>query len=183
MGLLSAIAKLFKAIIRAIVNFVKKYFAIILMIVLICVAIYFAPAIAGWLTSVGAPDFLVTAFTWVGQNVTPLMSSAWEGLGKLASSGYDAFSKAQIGTKAGILLGLAAAIAPGETAAVIAEAGGVVGTLAGAAISGVLGSSGGVIIFGCLAAWLLLRGKKKEGDQPAAATAPTGNTAYNAQGA
>lgn len=182
MGLLSAIAKLFKAIIKAIVNFVKKYFAIILMIVLICVAIYFAPAIAGWLTSVGAPEFLVTAFTWVGQNVTPLMTAAWEGLGNLASSAYGAFSRAEIGTKAGILLGLSAAIAPEETAAVIAEAGGVAGTLAGAAISGILGSSGGVIIFGFLAAWFLLRGKKEEDDRPVAAAAPTNNVAYEVKG-
>lgn len=181
MGLLSAIAKLFKAIIRAIINFVKKYFAIILMIVLICVAIYFAPAIAGWLTSVGAPEFLVSAFTWVGQSVTPLMSAAWEGLGNLASSAYGAFSKAEIGTKAGLLLGLSAAIAPEETAAVIAEAGGVVGTLAGAAVSGILGSSGGVIIFGVLAAWLLLRSGKKSGDTPVVVAVPSSGPAYATQ--
>lgn len=164
MGLFSAIAKLFRAIIKAIVNFVKKYWKIILMIVLIVVAIYFAPAIAGWLTSVNAPSFLVTGMQWVGANITPMLTSGWAGVTELAGQAWNAFSAASIGTKAAIVTGLSAAIAPEETAEVLKEAGALTGGLITGLASGLLSSPVGLVIAG-VCAWLLFRGKSKDNDK------------------
>lgn len=161
MGLLSSLAKLFKALIKAIVNFIKKYFMVILMVVLIVCAVYFAPAIAGWLSSVGAPSFLSSAFTWVGANVTPLLSAAWNGITSLGNSTYEAFSAASLGTKAAIVTGISAAIAPEETAAVIADAGTLVGDSVAALASGIMSSPVGWAVIG-LAAWLFFGGSKNK---------------------
>lgn len=159
MGLIGSIGKLFKALIKAIVNFIKKYFMVILMVVLVVCAVYFAPAIAGWLSSVGAPSFLSSAFTWVGANVTPLLSAAWNGVASLGNSAYEAFSAASLGTKAAIVTGISAAIAPEETAAVIADAGALVGDSVAALASGVMSSPIGWAVIG-LAAWFLIGSSK-----------------------
>lgn len=178
MGLFSAIAKLFRAIIKAIVNFVKKYWKIILMIVLIVVAIYFAPAIAGWLTSVNAPSFLVTGMQWAGANLTPMLASGWSGVTQLAGSAWNAFSAASIGAKAAIVTGLAAAIAPEETAEVLKEAGALTGELVTGLASGLLSSPVGLIVAGVFA-WLLLRGDGKSSeDSNQAKEAGNGKNAY-----
>lgn len=157
MGVLSSIGRLFKAIWKAIVDFVKKYFWIILLIILIVCAIYFAPLIAGWLTSVGAPTWLSSAFTWIGTNITPLLSMAWEGITTIAGYAYDAFSASSIGTKASLVLGAAAAIAPEETAELIGSVGELAFDGIGAVVGGVLNSPIGLPVVAFLAWWFLFR--------------------------
>lgn len=160
MGLLSSIGKLLKAIIRAIVNFIKKYLSVIISIVLIVCAIYFAPVIAGWLTSVGAPTWLSTAFTWAGANVTPLLSVAWDGVAALGSAAWSAFSGASIGTKAAIITGVSAAIAPEETGRVLTDVGELAADTVGSLLSGAASSPVGLIAIGILAWWLFSREKE-----------------------
>lgn len=162
MGILSAIGRLFKAIWNAIVNFIKKYFWIILLIIIIVCVVYFAPLIAGWLTSVGAPTWLSTAFTWIGANITPLLSTAWSGITAVAGGAWDAFASASIGTKAAIVLGAAAAIAPEETAALIGEAGQFVGDTIGTVVTGFVSSPFGLAVAAGLVWWFFFR--KKEND-------------------
>lgn len=160
MGVLSSIGRLFKAIWKAIVKFIKKYWLLIVAIILIVCLIYFAPLIAGWLTSVGAPTWLSTAFTWVGANITPLLSTAWSGITALAGGAWDAFASASIGTKTALLLGAAAAIAPEETADLIADvatfAGEVAGDVLGAAVGGLASSPLGFAVLAGLGIWLFM---------------------------
>lgn len=160
MGLLSSLGKLLKAIIRAIVNFVKKYLLVIILIVLIVCAIYFAPLIAGWLTSVGAPTWLSTAFTWVGANITPLLSVAWDGVAALGQAAWSAFSGASIGTKAAIITGISAAIAPEETTQVLTDVGELAADSVGSLLSGVASSPVGLVAIGVCAWWLFFRKKE-----------------------
>lgn len=166
MGILSAIGRVFKAIFKAIISFIKKYWKIILAVILIVCVIYFAPAIAGWLTSVGAPTWLSSAFTWIGANITPLLSSAWSGITALAGGAWDAFSSASLGTKALLVLGAAAALAPEETEALIGETMstlvGVAGTVAGGILSGITSSPWGIAALAFGVWWFFLRDKDDE---------------------
>lgn len=182
MGLLGSLGKLIGAIFGAIFKFIKKYLAIILIIVIIVCLIYFAPAIAGWLGSVGAPSWLTTTFTWVGQNLTqPListLSSCWNGVSSMFSSGYKSFADATIGTKAAIVTGLSAAIAPTETAAVLADAASLASSTIGSVVAGVASSPLGMaVIAGAIWYFFFSDRKKDEGTsaasvQPAPVLAP-----------
>lgn len=166
MGLLGSLGKLIGAIFGAIFKFIKKYLAIILIIVIIVCLIYFAPAIAGWLGSVGAPSWLTTTFTWVGQNLTqPListLSSCWNGVSSMFSSGYKSFADATIGTKAAIVTGLSAAIAPTETAAVLADAATLASSTVGSIVSGVASSPLGMAVIAGAIWYFFFSDRKKE---------------------
>lgn len=170
MGLLGSLGKLIGAIFKWIVNFVKKYLAIILTIVIIVCLIYFAPAIAGWLGSVGAPSWLTTAFTWVGETITPSLisglSSCWSGISSMFSSGWTSFSNATLGTKAAIVSGLSAAIAPSETAAVISDAAGLVVSTGGTFLSSLASSPWGVTVIAGAVWWFFFRKKGEDGANP-----------------
>lgn len=156
--LFKAILGVFKRILRMIVNFVKKYWWVILMVV----AIYFAPVISSWLTSAGAPSWLSGAFSWVAGNVTPYVTSLVTWLGSSAGSVVGSvgswFSSLSFSQQAAVALGAAALIAPQETADVIdagvGAIGDVVGTV-GAAIAGSVLSQPLVWVAAGLALWLL----------------------------
>lgn len=178
MGLLGSLGKLIGAIFGAIFKFIKKYLAIILIIVIIVCLIYFAPAIAGWLGSVGAPSWLTTTFTWIGQNLTqPListLSSCWNGVSSLFSSGYKSFADASIGTKAAIVTGLSAAIAPSETAAVLADAAALASSTIGSVVAGVASSPLGMaVIAGAI--WYFFFSDRKKDSSPEQQN-PSGST-------
>lgn len=169
MSFLSSIGKMLKAIFKKLLSWVKKILKAIWPILLIIAIIYFAPMAVAWLTSVGAPSFLVTgmsavssltpyvttALSWLGTNAGALVSSAW--------SGYSSFGT---GTQLAILGGAAAMIAPEEFQEVIKEgaalAGDVIGTVAGAVAKGFAASPIGILAIGAGALWLIGSGDDKK---------------------
>lgn len=174
---LSKLFDLLKAIIKkivdAVVKFVKKYWVLILMVMVV----WFAPAIGPWLNSVGAPSFLVNSLSWVSSTLTIPLKSGLAGLvsgsSSLGSTAWSAYAKLGIGAQTAIAVGAAAAIAPEETAAVLEEAvelvADITSTVLGAglsAIGGIVSSSGlgTVFLWGGLAfgAYLLLKDGKDE---------------------
>lgn len=174
MSIGSAIGKLFAAIwkaimkiVNAIIDFIKKYWFIILLVA----AIWFAPAVAAWLSSVGAPGWLTTAFSWAGTNLTPYVTSAGEwlasGAKSLVTEAGTSWSTLTLGQKAGLVYGTVALLAPEETAAFTADAietiGDATGTFLGGAIAGVgsLLTSNPLLFVGALAlGWYIFFGSE-----------------------
>lgn len=162
MKILKAIWAAIKTVIKAIVKFIKKYWWIILVVV----AIYFAPTIAGWLSSAGAPSWLSGAFTWIGSTITPTLTSlvSWvaSGAGSLWSASTSAWASLSFGQQLALGIGAVAALAPEETAAAIDSVGSFIGdtvaTVGGAVASGLFGGNGLWLIGGGLALWWLLSG-------------------------
>lgn len=161
MGILSAlwdlIAKIFDSIFSWLGDLLGDWFLVILIIV----AIWFAPVIATWLTSVGAPGFLVSAFQTLAV-ATPWVQSAgawlWKGGASLLSSAWSGFKALDVGTQAAIVLGAAAAIAPEETEQLLTEAVDLatdIVTNTGGAVLGALSKSPAAWIIGGIAAWFL----------------------------
>lgn len=173
MGILSAlwdlIAKIFDSIFSWLGDLLGDWF----LIILIVVAIWFAPVITAWLTSVGAPGFLVSAFETLAV-ATPWVQSAgawlWEGGASLLSSAWSGFKALDVGTQAAIVLGAAAALAPEETEALLAEAVDLatdIVTNTGGAVLGALSKSPVAWIIGGIAAWFLFfRDKNDERAEP-----------------
>lgn len=165
MSLLSSIWRLIKKIFSAILNWLSDIFGELFLILLIIVLIYFAPVIAAYLASVGAPAFLVTAFEVLAM-ATPYVVSAvtwlWEGGASLLSAAWSAYSGLSVGTQAAIAIGAAALIAPAETQALLGDAMDVIGTgvstIAGAVLSSPVGL--GLVALGIW--WFFLRDKKEE---------------------
>lgn len=158
MGLLSAIGRLFKAIFKKLLNLIKRIFKKLWWVILVLAIIWFAPAILGYLTSIGAPSFLTTAFSAIS-TVTPYLTSAvsWisSGAGSLISSAWSGYKSLELGTQLAIAGGAAALIVPEETTDVIKEAGklagDVIGATAGAAgsiVKGFFSSPGGLALAG-----------------------------------
>lgn len=148
----ASIGRLIKKIFKAIFKFIAKLIKALGPLLLILAVIWFAPAIAGWLTSVGAPSFLTTSFSYLATTVTPLLQTAvsWLGstVGRGATALWSSFSDAKLGTQLSILGGAAALIAPDEFGEVIQDAADlasdVIGTVAGAVGSSIFNSPVGV---------------------------------------
>lgn len=163
---MSVFSKLFaaiKKIISKIIGFVAKLFKKLWPLLLAIAAVWFAPGIAGWLGSVGAPSWLTGAFGFIGTNVTPMLSSAWSWLSSAGSSVFGgasaAWSSLSMGTKASLVVGAATLLAPEEMADLASEVGTVigdtVGSVVGAVGSGFLASPIGMLMIGGLLLWLL----------------------------
>lgn len=125
-------------IFRELVRFLKKFWPLILLIAVI----YFAPIIAAWLLSSGAPSWLVTAFAWVGTTVNPLamglLGSVWSGVAGIGGAAWSWFRAAELGTQL-VVLGMAGTLlAPEETGDLITEVGEVVGDVATSTIDSVI---------------------------------------------
>lgn len=163
MGLLGSIWKLIKKVIDVIFKFLKDIFGDLWPILLIIAVIYFAPYIATYLTSIGAPGWLTTAFTTLAE-ATPSLTSAmtwlWDSGSTLASTGWTAFKQLDVGTQAAILTGAAALLAPEETEAVISDAVGLLGTGVAAITGGLLSSPVGLALAGFAFYWVFLRDDK-----------------------
>lgn len=149
-NILSSLWRLIKAIIKKIFSWIADLFGDWFLVLLLIVLIFVAPYIAAWLTSVGAPAFLVTAFEVLAL-ATPYLTTAltwlWEGGSSILGFAWDAFKGAETGTKLAIVAGTAALIAPEETSALAEDAlelasdvvGTGVGVLAGTILSNPLG--------------------------------------------
>lgn len=123
MGFLSSLWKAIKSVVSKliewIVDFIKEYWLYIVILIIV----WYAPQIAGYLGSVGAPTWAVSAFAWVGAVISPTLWTAgawaWEGITASVGSGWSAFKAAEFGTKISILTGVGMLIAPEETAALL----------------------------------------------------------------
>lgn len=166
--ILKSIFKFIKNIIKKIVSFIKKFWWVILLVL----AIWFAPVIAVWLTGAGAPAWLSTAFTWVGSTITPSLTSAGAWLVSGAKSLFVGptapWAALPMSVKGGLALGGAALLFPDEVGELIegvAEGTGeLVGDLAGSVASGVFGSGLGgwlLIAAGGLVAYKVLTKEKR----------------------
>lgn len=166
------ISKLFKAIFSAIKKLVSMVFKLIKKIwpiLLVFAAIYFAPAIGGFVTSAGGPQWLSTAIGWVSTNLTPYATSAvsWltSGAGSLWSSAEEAWAGMTLGTKASLALGSLALLAPEETEELISEVATTVvdatSTIGGAILSGASSSPLVWVMGGLLVLWALSSNDKE----------------------
>jgi hypothetical protein len=164
--MLSSLGKLLKKVLSKLMDFIKKILKKLWPLLIIIAIIYFAPLTAGYLSSIGAPSFLTSTFTWVAGNVTPLLSttlsSLWSGGKALLGSAYSAFGAASTSTKLSLLSGAAALLAPEETAEFIGDVGSYIADTATTvlgAIAGTLFSNPIILIGGGLALWWLLSSK------------------------
>lgn len=167
---MSIFSKLFaalKKIISKIVSFVAKILKKIWPLLLAIAVVYFAPSIAGWLGSAGAPTWLSGAFEFIGTTVTPYLASAGSWLlsaGSTIFSGASAaWSGLSMGTKASVVLGAATLLAPEEMAGLATEVGTVIGDTIGAVggsiATGFASSPIGMLAIGGLLLFLLTRDK------------------------
>lgn len=146
-----------KSIVSFIVDFIKEYWLLLVIIALI----WFAPAIGAYLATSGAPGFLVSAFTWVGTTITPVLvgglASIWTWGAGVASASWTAFAGASIGVQAAVVVGAGMLIAPEETAELISEVGEVAAEIVYATVSAVASGTGlstGLLVAGLgLTAW------------------------------
>lgn len=165
MGLLSAIGKLISKIFRAIFKWLKKILGEFWLIILILVVIWFAPVIAPWLASVGAPAWAVSFMASIATNLTPLLVSAgqwlWSAGGSVLSGAWQAYNGLGTGMQAAVAVGAAAMIAPEETQSVVEEVGTVIGAGTEAIVGGVgtaiLSNPTTLVLAGVLAWWLFFR--------------------------
>lgn len=176
---------IFKKLLSAVTDFLKKYWVIIALVAII----WFAPAIATWLTSSGAPSWLSGTFSWIGSTITPIVTSAgtalWDGVTSFASGAWAAFTDAGFGTQLAVI-GLAGMLlAPEETAKVISDvgeaAGELIGSVAGAAITAVTSSPLIWIAVAAAGAYLLFSGddsSDKDVAQSAQRPQPVGRSSY-----
>lgn len=163
MGILTAIWRLISKIFSAVLGWLGDLFGKFFWIILILVVIWYAPVIVAWLTSVGAPGFVVSAFETIAL-ATPYVQSAgmwlWNGASSLVSSAWSAYRGLDAGTQASIALGAAALIAPEETAAVISDASDLLVDAVGV-VGGALLSSPWVLAAGAVALYFLFFRKQK----------------------
>lgn len=141
MSIVSSIFKLFGAILkkifRFVLNFIKKFWWVILIIALI----YFAPVIVAYLTSIGAPSWLTTAFTWLSgatPYVTSVVNSIISGASWIGTSVWNAFASASLGTQLSVAVGASMLIAPEETSQVISDTASLITDVTGSVIGGVV---------------------------------------------
>lgn len=164
MGLLSAIGRLFKAIFAKLMKLIKTIFKKFWWVLLIVAIIWFAPAIAAFLTANGAPAFLVSAFNGVA-TLTPYLQSAVSWLGSSGGSVLDkawtGFKALEFSTQLAVVGGAAALIAPEETMEVISETVSLAGDMVGAVV-GAASSALGPLLLGAVGLYFLFFRKKSE---------------------
>lgn len=166
MGLFSSLFKLIKAIIKKIVAAVKKLVKAIWPLLLIVAAVYFAPVIGSFFTSVGMPSIGAFFTSTVGSLTAPMtgwLSSLWGGVTSLAGTAWTAFKGLEFGTQLAAVTGAAALLAPEETADVISEVGVVVGDVVGELVGGVAsGLPTWVWLAGAVTLFLLFSRRKED---------------------
>lgn len=169
MSIFSKLWAAIRKIVSKIFTFVKKILEKLWPLLLALAVIWFAPAIAGWLTTAGAPAWLSGAFSFIGTTVTPYLTSAasWlmSGAGSLFSGAAAVWSSLSMGTKASVVLGAATLLAPEEMADLAEEVGTVIGDTIGTAGSslaaGFATSPLGMILIGA-SIWFLLSRSRDE---------------------
>lgn len=173
MSVFSSLFKLIKSIVskivKAIVKFIKKYWVLILIVAVI----WFAPVIATYLGSIGAPSWLVSGVTWISTTITPyvtsISSALWSGLSSVGGSVWSAYQSIGTGAQLAIAAGALALLAPEEFSVfadetlglVIDTVSDVVGSVAGAVASSPLIwlVGGGLLLF------FLLRDREEDEKQ------------------
>jgi hypothetical protein len=143
MGILSSILNIFKSIFSKIFSIIKSVFAQLWPLLIIIALIYFAPVIASYFGSIGAPAFLVDAFQTLSLATPYLVSSLqWviDAGASLGAEAWDAWKELDLATQVGIGLGTSFLLAPEETVAIVKDIADTVGTVVGGVASGLLNS-------------------------------------------
>jgi len=125
MGIGSSIWNFFRAVLKKIFSWVADFIKRFWIIILIVLIIWFAPQIAVMLAEAGAPVFMVEAMTFVATNVTPFLVSwgTWiaEGIAHVGTQAAIWYNGLGFQAKFLIAWGAAALIAPEETAELTQE--------------------------------------------------------------
>lgn len=138
---MSALFKLIKKIVSAVLNLIKKILKKIWPLLLIVAALYFfGPAIGGILQNMGAPTWLTSFLTSAPATLASWGGSVWGAVAAGGASLWAGFSSLSLGTQAAVLTGTAALIAPEETGELIAEAGKTIGGAVKGVASGLTSS-------------------------------------------
>lgn len=146
-SILKAIWAAIKKIIKIIVDFVKEFWWVILIVVMI----WFAPAILMALPA-GTPAFITTGVSWIATNVTPMLVSAGSWVTSNGSALFDsasaAWKTAGLSTKAMLVAGTVAALAPEEFTQAVTDTVGFVADIASDVITAAASGTGLTTIFG-----------------------------------
>lgn len=176
MGILSslskAIARIVKNVVHVVWNFVKKFWWLILIVV----AIYYAPAIAVWLAENQAPAWLTTLFEGIAKDVTPYLAKALAWTSKVKAGLGQWWEQLGFWYKTAAVTGTMFLLAPEEMQAVAkevteeishgveaaAEAAGKAGAAALSGVAAGLGSGSGLVgVAVAAAAWWIIVGKRR----------------------
>lgn len=137
----SSIWKAIKAIVKKVLSFIKSFLKKFGVILLVVAAFWFAPAIAGFLSSAGAPSWLSGAFSWIATTFTPTVVSAGQwllsGAAKLGSWVKAGWASLTFGQKATLAIGAAGLIAPQEVGQALESTAATVAGIAGSAVGAV----------------------------------------------
>lgn len=163
----SSLWKLIKAIVKKVLSVVKKVLKKLWPIIIVIAAIYFAPVIAGFLGSIGAPAWFTSSVAWVGANVTPILGTVatWikAGASWAWSGAAGMWSTLSTSGKLTTVIGAAGMMAPKETADLIGDVAGSLTDVAGSLLGNFLSSPVGI---GLLAGGLFfLLYKRRSNDQ------------------
>lgn len=171
MDFISSIFSFVSAIVTRIARAIAKFVQQALPLLIVLAVIFLAPMVAGYLTTLGAPGFLVTAFEAIGTlspYVASIASFVTSGVAMVGASAWTAFSGLSLGTQIAVGFGVGALIAPDEAAEVVESAVEAVMTVATTAASAIGGAAGSlfapVLIF--VGAYLLLsKGNSNNGNK------------------
>lgn len=165
MKFFKAILSFFKKLLKKLLDFIKKYWWLILALLVI----WFAPAISTWLAGAGAPSWLTSTFTWIASNITPSLVSLGQWVGGGVVSGWSWFKSLSIGQMAAVGFGAMAMISPDSAKEVVEGAIEDITTIGGAVVGGVTSVVGSALStplkwlgFGLLA-WVVLKPKDQRG--------------------
>lgn len=170
MGLVSSFLNMikaaFKKIINAIIDFIKKFWVLILVVAIV----WFAPQIALLLLELGAPQWLITGIGYVAL-ATPYLvqygTLLYTGVLEFGGWAWSAYKNADLAMQFALAAGSFALLAPDETQAFVSDTvetvvdvvGTVAGGVAGGIASGISNSPLGtaLLVGGCVwLGWMLL---------------------------
>lgn len=179
-NILSSLWKLIKKIFKVIIDFISNILGDWWLLILVIAVIWFAPAIAVWLAGMGAPSWCVAAFEAISV-LTPTITSwgtaIWNGVSGAAGSAWTTFGQLTAGQQAAVALGASAALAPDETAEVLADVGNIAGEVIGSVVGGLSSTPLGSMILVGLGVWAVFYlfggGKDKKG--PEGGLSPAGS--------
>lgn len=137
----SSLWKAIKAIVKKIFEFIKKFLKKFWVLIALVAVFWFAPAIAGYLASAGAPSWLTGAFSWISTSITPAVATTGEwlmsGAGQLGGWLKAGWASLTFGQKATMAVGAAGLLAPEETVKFLGDVAETVGDVAGAGLGAI----------------------------------------------
>lgn len=161
--------KVVKAILSKIFSFLKKIFKKFWPLLLIVALVFFAPALVGVLTSMGAPSWLIGGMSFIASNITPFLMTGlgWLKAGALWVFGGVTSIWGSLGLMGKVIavIGTAFLLAPEEATDFVVDfiddVGGVIGDVGGAILGTPL-----LLIGGGAMLWFAFSRRKKQRELP-----------------